>query len=354
MDECSKIKTVSLNVHCALYDGGYIYLFPEEFNCLYRFDVSDGGIEDLGSIPWENKCENRLIDKIIKAGDRIFFVPFSAKYLTVYDTATSEYSKVDIRNVEGNHVQGVFVDAFASDQYIYLIGGTAPAIVRVDLNDYSVQVLKSCFDDVNAMVFNPTDSYFRSCGIVYDDCFITPFCNANAVLIFYYREMKYKIIQISNDENGYSGIREIGNCFWLSPRRGGMSLVKCDSNFKVIKTKQIYENTLLSGIEIINGNPTLFTFQPITHQYEHISFMAEKERISTDDVYCIYKDLRTTKLTIEDRNGKIFDDIIKIPARISDIGMWIKQYSVNGIIPENRIDSLEMFIAAVMSNNEEA
>ena len=133
-----------------------------------------------------------------------------------------------------------------------------------------------------------------------------------------------------------------------------MSVVKCDKNFKVIETTKIYENTLLSGLEIINGNPTLFTFQPITHKYDHISFMAEKERISTDGAYRVYKDLRTMKLSIEDQNDKIFDDAIQISARINDIGMWIKQYSIDGIIPETRIDSMEMFIAAVMSNDKEA
>ncbi len=345
LNHSSDLLSVPIKVKCLTCKDNNVYAFPEEYNQLYVMDLQNHSIESLGCIPWENKNGNRLYEMIVSNDDTLFFVPFNAYYLSYYSISTHEFGKIDIR--DNNRIKGVFSNGFIIGDFIYLIGGSASAILRIDYKSKTITELNDWVKDIDDNVFDITDGFFRSQGVFCSDYFVTPFCNANALLMFDYKQMKYSIHNLGSDNNGYSGIIKQGDCYWLAPRKGGMYAIKCDENFNVLDRYNVSKG-FFAGIDIVDGCPTLYTSGSMDSRIGAIKILGNKERIAVENNYIAHCDLNNYCLTINGEKGEIFCGVVETNTDDDAWMDWCVENRNKNISYEKSGDTLKMFIKSIM------
>ncbi len=346
MDE--KMNTsIPIEVKCLSLVGDIIYFFPEAYNQLYSFNIKKGLIDSLGRIPWEKENENRLIEKIVRIKNTLYLIPFNAKYLSLYNIDTHTFDKIDIRK---DRIKGVFGDGFSVDDYLYIIGGSAPCILKVDIINKRVDKFDKWTEDVKNLIFDKSDGYFRSQGILYDDKFITPFCNANAIMVFYYRTMKYEIIKLDDENNGYSGITSCSDGYWLAPRKGEMCAVKCDKEYRIIKKIRFNDRGYYTGLIMIENKPVFFADSIVDGVDKSVSVRNHMSRISVDGDYLASTDIENCRLFLETKDGIVLNTEVRIPSDREEIIEWAYSRRNNSLLLENKRDNLDLFLLTVKTD----
>ncbi len=347
------IKTsneIAIRVRSVLCAYDRIFVCPEEYNQLYSIEPYDGTTHALGKIPWERENAERLVEKMVKIGSRIYLIPFNAEYLSAYDVETEEFYRIDIRNREGERVDGVFSDAFTDGAELFLIPGSAKTIVKINTDTGRVDYFDDWLCEAQKLIFDTSDGFFRSCGIKEDNCFITPFCNANAILVFNYKEMKYRIVELGTENNGYSGIVRCGDNYWLSPRRGDMYALQCDNDFNQIRRINIENSSFFSGIEINGNKPVIFSYRLMKNSYEEISFVPNVEMLSVDGEYSAYVDTLSLKLSIVDRKHTIYESEVLIPKSNPEIVGVGRCLGNKDMSRETKFNCLGLYIDSILDS----
>lgn len=113
------------------YDGEYLWGLALDFNGLFRIDAKTHEITFMGQSPGEKKEGYHLFYGIAEHSGKLYFCPYNAKAIGVYEKADAKFTtlslKEEIRNKEKK-----FTGIFADNQYIYLQGSRAHTIVRID------------------------------------------------------------------------------------------------------------------------------------------------------------------------------------------------------------------------------
>ncbi len=337
--------SIPIDVNCLAVVDDRVYLCPETYNQLYVMDIKDGKVRSLGRIPWENEFGSRLYEKMVRVNRTLYFLPFRARFLSTYDIESGEFGRIDIR--ENKWSKAAFVDGFYSNDYLYLIGGLSSPILRVGLRDFSVEELKNWGEESRSIIFEGDKGYFRSQGVLVDDCFITPFMNANALLVFYFEKMDYKIIHLSGDKNGYSGIVAHRDCYWLSPRRGGMYAVKCDENFRVQERICFGGNDAFTGVDIVDESPVFYYSGGLTEQGGDDCIRYNTTRISVGDGYMAYLNNQDKIFTVGDSKGIKYKGEIRIQGDIDEAMKWAHEYRNKTVTIESESNSLEFYLMSL-------
>lgn len=190
------------------------------FNALFCMDIGTGETVHVGKFPNETYERKRLYESMKLVGSKIYFAPFSAGTIAVYDTEQKEFGTIKLDEKQTGCGQGkpLFGGVELYGKYLYFLPVFSKAIVQIDTDSNEVIYITGWTKKVENLIFNKKDAYFRRQCVLVDNKLMIPFCNANAVLEFNCDTLDYMVYQLGTEERGYSGICYDGHYFWLPSR----------------------------------------------------------------------------------------------------------------------------------------
>lgn len=124
-------------VNLTFYDmtiyNGFIWFSANEHNGLYRKALTNGRLERVATFKGENLFGNRLYGKIIQYGKKIFFIPYTAEKMAIFDCEDYQLKMVDLHVNKDVKCFLKFGNAFVWHHFLFLIASSYPTIIRYDI-----------------------------------------------------------------------------------------------------------------------------------------------------------------------------------------------------------------------------
>lgn len=186
------------------FDGESLWCTALNFNGLFRIEPDTLKMHYVGAFPQEKEAGYFLFNKIAQCKEKLYFAPYNAENIGVYDKRTGKLSSIPIPSKKKEEEQcEQYVGVFVYDDGVFITGGRKKYILRVDTHTEKVEVLDVWENQLLAHR-DEKSVYFFSHGCQSDNILYIPSQYTNAMCIF---RMKEKNLQVHPflAENRYYG-----------------------------------------------------------------------------------------------------------------------------------------------------
>ncbi len=213
---------LDLSFENLLDDGEFFWFTAYDFNGLFRMDKRTWKAEYMGSFPEEKIDGKRLYTSIIMYDQRLYFSPFSASEIAVYDKRRSTFIKIDVKEPEGsmsfNYFEGCkFSEVIEYKGDIYFIPCSYPTIIKINPKTNDIKYYSGWRDTLNNMVNENVDSYFWK-AIVHNNHIVMPSSSTNAVVDFDMESGASVVYEVGQKGYSYFSACFDGHNYWLAPK----------------------------------------------------------------------------------------------------------------------------------------
>lgn len=186
-------------------------------NALFSMDMIMGEAVMETELPGGEFGTQRLYQAMRLVGSKIYFVPFFARDIAVYDVNRKEFQTIELdeRILQCKEGMPLFTGGEVHGNYIFFYAGYGNAIVRLDANTDRVEYITDWIKDIKKLIDNK-NVYFYGKSVWVKDKLIIPFYNANAVLELSPETMECKVYRPGTETRRYQAICFDGENYWLS------------------------------------------------------------------------------------------------------------------------------------------
>lgn len=203
------------------YDGEYIWSAAWEFNGLFRIDPKTLQISCAGQFPGEEPEGYGLFFDIAECNGKLYFCPFHAKHIAVYDKISRQFDAIGLKKSIRN-IDKKFVGILADGKYIYMQGGRAHTIVRLDSETNQILYMENWVKELQRLQKKDIDVWFAKNGCIYKGELYYICLEIKYLLRITLHNFDYEFIPIRcNSTNDFRGIYQTDGLFWLMPLKKG-------------------------------------------------------------------------------------------------------------------------------------
>lgn len=223
-----------------VYDDGENLWFTEfDYNALIKMDKITHEVKWKGCVPKESFMGERLYNSMAACGGKLYFAPYLANEIAVYDLETGRFEKLRLDAASKRNIvyqeELKFFQVIRAEKKVYFIPYFYPGILCYDTEYGRFR----CFDDWIEQVEELRTSdwgYFLE-GAFADGKLILPCVCADAVVIFDVVEEKSRVIRTPSTgyPHKFCGICHVDDACYLVSADGTVSKRKIDSMEKEIK-----------------------------------------------------------------------------------------------------------------------
>lgn len=202
----------------------YIWGTANEFNALMKINIETKNIELIERFP-EEDFKTALFGDMVYIDGKLVFAPMSASNIAIYEIASRKFTLIHVddkiaTNRKIYKEDYKFCKAILQDRYIYFIGCSFPAIIRMNVDTYQLTYITEWADVLDKYISDWSDSYFRSVYISKEQDIWLPSCSCNVLVKFSTLEGSFKYYEIGKPENHFCDVEYDGKLFWLSSKNG--------------------------------------------------------------------------------------------------------------------------------------
>ena len=201
-------------------ENNYIYFVPFFGNALYRYDKKRKENFWLGSFKGQSEDEwaYRLFGAMIKVDEKIFVAPSCGNsIINIYDIKEKQFGHIDLRGyladkemMDKDKLPCKFVAIYRFKDYLYFLGCTFPAIVRLSLSNMNVDYI----DGWHKLLKDYT--FYCQPGIIRDAEGLFPFAESAGLLKIDLETGVFEIIEVKSAAQGFMGVvAGIENDLWV-------------------------------------------------------------------------------------------------------------------------------------------
>ncbi len=189
---CNSWVRLQDSIICPLNDANAIYEIKEDRTRLLC-SLKDGMNEEY------------KYSRLLRAGDKIIGVPFFSDRILIIDEKTFDFKMKKI-NINPEYASGgkvgLFWEAYAADEYVYMFGFCVPVIARLNLITEEVDVFST-----DVKVSENNEELFCGLGLyVRQEKIFLPLWGRNLLLGFDRHLLKTETIKLPDDFCGYSAV----------------------------------------------------------------------------------------------------------------------------------------------------
>lgn len=350
------MKKNAIGIEDAVLLDNKLWFILSDYKSLVSMDIETKETKSY-TIPTEEAyVQKRAFGSMALVGRKIYLIPFYERVIMQFDADSEEFKEVEIDSRIIENKNALFLGIGMYQNYLFIMGVDVPAVLRVNTINNHIDYITNWQQEVENLIFDFNDAYFRKQSAVLNNKLFAPFCNANAVLEIDCISMKTVIHSLGEEKKGYSGICFEGSSFWLSPRKNG-SMVKWDLDTKRIENIEIPEakgmgNILTyTGIVSSNGQKLLL---PITKKQTTCIEGVNVTELSgvysfvqDDEIRIIFADKNSGILTVIERESNTQSEI-----EIGKVKVDIEKilYESGNTVVENEVTDVRNFIEFVQTN----
>lgn len=232
----------------ALFNERKAIAVSYNFNAVFKVDIRSGAADYFGLVPNEEIKKKRLYMKAVKIGGKVYFVPFSAKEIAVYDITRDNIYKIGYEELVTKEKQlrsnnARFSGCVAYGKYLFITPAKYPSILRIDTTDDTIVAYDAWVTE--------KEYFFKKDVTVDGEYMYIPSCSNDLVLRFNMRECMGKLIHVGEHNKGCWSMCKVDEYFWLAPQNEGTIIRWNPKNGEIIEYGD-YPNEF-------QGNGFLFT-----------------------------------------------------------------------------------------------
>lgn len=189
-----------------------------DFNALFKVNLDSGCCDYITIIPDEDLEGKRLYTYAVYINDKVYFVPYSANEIAVYNVKINQIYKLELEekdSVQYNSYKknAKFSCAFLNNKYIYMLPATYPAIIKINVETDEIVYYSDWVG---------TQEYlFRKSFVLSDDKIFVSSSINNNILEFDLKADQGVWHHIGHKNRGSWGIVKYQDNIWLSPQKQG-------------------------------------------------------------------------------------------------------------------------------------
>lgn len=193
-----------------------VWFCTDGVNALFSVDMASGDVVLEAELPGECYGTHRLYNAMRRVGTKIFFVPFYARDIAVYDVNSKEFQTIELDEgiLQCKLGMPLFTGGEIWGEYLFCFTGYGNALVRLNTRTHQVNYVSDWINEIKGLICNE-DVYFGGKSVVLQDKLMIPFCNVNAVLSLNPETMEWRIHQLGTEGRRYIGICFDGINYWL-------------------------------------------------------------------------------------------------------------------------------------------
>lgn len=149
----NEIKLLKVKMQCFHVDENNIWFVPEEAGVLCKYDLLAKQIVLMRIIPGDMAREYAY-SAIVKYENKLVLIPCVAEKIVVYDMDMEVFREIELpdhKEAQLSHIK--FIYGFGKGYFIYLIPGSYPYFIRIDMRNFEVfqsgNVAQACKDFFN-------------------------------------------------------------------------------------------------------------------------------------------------------------------------------------------------------------
>lgn len=246
-----KEKLYEITTECMSVYDNRLYFVPRECPVLCCWDFVSEDFVVLSTIPEEKGTVDRLFNGMCVLNGKLFLAPYNAEKVWIYEIKSNSWSSLLLDGCCDSKTNAKFVGCYGCKDYIYLFGYECKNVVRINLNDESVEKVL-----INGKESN--GSFWGQSFCVIDSTLYVANLKEYGICAVDLEKGSGEYIKKSESDCAFCGICINGNKMYAMPYSGNkMYEIEKDEKDIVITLPEEYK----SARNIFNG---LVTFDAVT------------------------------------------------------------------------------------------
>ena len=220
-----KNRKVLLPAEAGAVVGNDIYFFSSEYNLLYKIHMPEFTASIISHIPCEKKVAFKWFRKMRYWRGKLILIPSCAEKIWLYDLCSREWRSISIAHPQ---IPLKFWGTIIYQDTIFLFGAAYPAILKINLNDYSISYL-----ELPGLPARKEDESGLFCteAIRLGNMVYSPVSISNHVMWMNLDTSEFGWKQVGTAGNEYCGIDYDKSDFWIPSWQHG-KIVKWDGDLQ--------------------------------------------------------------------------------------------------------------------------
>lgn len=350
-----------------VFAEGFLWGFMHSHNVLAQIDITTGKMKYVSRVPEEGDFESLYIDIVYREG-KLFLIPLRADSIAMYDIEENRFHKIEInikRCIKNSSIykfQYKCSKGLVYDNYLYIFPCCFSAIIRMDLNDYSLDYIDDWAEEINPKVKNRNEVYFRSFFFDGDKNVWLAGCAGNYIMKFDLSSNCHMVFEVGSTENCFSDMYITSdNQIWLSSKKREKLMLLTDILQNDYQYIERTENNSAQGLYGY-GNKLLLVpyfegdFIFIDRQKRVVFDCKELEEILDrhQGAYCsVYENNKLyfiphgdLRLIIYSISNNCFEQICLAPDEV--MCTYVNRIKLENTVMENGKFNLDIFLCGVM------
>lgn len=231
-------KDKYLQFACGAVQNNIMWVPSENHNGLYRIDMLTNKAEYVTYFEEDGMFNKELYHGIVLYKDKLFLIPWRAKYIAVYHIKNGEKEYL-IPEYESTEGLPKFSEAVQYKQYLFLFPARVSAIVRLDMETGEMEYFNECCRELEQI----TDRYamFLSGTCEGDKAWVAS-RKSNCLIEFDMKQKESKKYFLGCSENELVDIISTGEQFYVLNKAGEVISWKSNTNENYVVWKYAGEN----------------------------------------------------------------------------------------------------------------
>lgn len=191
---------VFMNLH---FDGVRFWCTAADFNGLFWIERDTWKVRFAGLFPNEKKEGCRLYGAIAECGGKLYFAPWCARNIAVYDKRTGKFSSLPLPlEEEARRNLYKYFEVLTYQEFVYLIGNQVNTILRIDTRTEEITVMDGWKHELKPCEADRKEPFFS--GACQEGATAYVFSRyANAMLRLDLSSGLWKLIRFPGGSKGY-------------------------------------------------------------------------------------------------------------------------------------------------------
>lgn len=202
----------------AILENGVAYASSKEFNGLYEVDIYTGKCKYVALFPNERFNRKRLHCKAEIYHNKVFFIPGSAEYLSIFDLNKQEFYQIAVPDLKINNnffnPFYKFTDSYVMDDCLWMIPSSYPAVIKINMRTKELAIMNNWI---------PKDGFFlRNGSYLLNSKIYIPDTKSNNVIEINTKQDTVKVYPVGKNNMGcWSCNSDDEINIWFAPRNPG-------------------------------------------------------------------------------------------------------------------------------------
>lgn len=184
----------------AVYNDS-VFFSAINHNGLYRTDLEGSFLEVIANFPSEKPDTRHLHSKVCLIDQKLYFAPFNANSISIYDLNDSHMTSIDVTKTVGK-IHGKYSEILNTDNHVYMIPDKSDYIISIDKDSGVVEYHNEWTKCINYNELNGSSAIKRGSFIRKNKLYM-PYARRNILLSVDLKNFKPEIVEIGKKGVGF-------------------------------------------------------------------------------------------------------------------------------------------------------